>query len=344
MNENFARIGFVGCGSHATNNLYPMLKYARIKLMAICDLNETLARRNAVLFGAERVYTDVDQMLASEDLDGLIVVGPYSLHYEAAKKALVRGIPVFTEKPPAPGLAEAEELVNLARANRTFLMTGFMKRHGMPYAKAREMIASGQFELASGLFKYAHWNGTDLKGMLYNMSIHIIDLALSFFGPAASVTSHMYRSERALSLFVTLRFQSDRLAQLWLDSSQPRIQERMELSGAIDGGNALIIVDNVQHMEVHKQGTNGIDLAAPNLYDIRPTFQLEDIQVWRPDYGIPNLGQSRQYNQGFAGEIREFADAILEKREPYPGTSDVLPALRVIEAILSAPNGSVDLA
>ena len=51
------RIGFIGCGRHATKALYPSLRYAGIDLAAVCDIDENAARRNARWFGAERTYT-----------------------------------------------------------------------------------------------------------------------------------------------------------------------------------------------------------------------------------------------------------------------------------------------
>lgn len=337
-----ARIGFVGCGSHATNNLYPMLRYARCTLEAVCDLDGNLASRNARIFGAPRCYTDAETMLKECELDGVMVVGPPQIHYEIGKAVLERGIPLFVEKPPAPDLLRTGELVDLARAKNTFVMPGFMKRHGMPYAKARRMIATGAFVPAMGFFKYGHW-ATNLQGMLMSMSSHAIDLAISFFGEPRNAVSRLYDSGRAVSLAVTMTFADGRIAQLMLDASQPRIQERVELSGSVDGRNALLVIDDVCHMELHKEGRNGIDLIAPSLPEIAPDFDLQDISIWRPDYGIPNMGQTRHFFQGFAGEVREFVNAILEGREPYPGTEDCLKAMRVIDAILHNPNGSVEL-
>jgi len=77
---------------------------------------------------------------------------------------------------------------------------------------------------------------------------------------------------------------------------------------------------------------------------INPKVHLEGIQVWRPDYAIPNAQQTRHFIQGFAGEVREFIDAIIEKREPYPGTEDALKAMIVIDAIVGNPNKTVQLA
>ena len=233
--KDTVRIGFVGCGSHATNNLYPMLRYARCTLEAVCDLNAGLASRNARIFGAPRSFSDAETMLAECALDGVMVVGPPQMHYGVGKAVLARGIPLFVEKPPAPDLEHARELVDLARAKNTFIMPGFMKRHGLAYAKARRMIETGAFVPAMGFFKYGHWATRDLKGMLLGMSSHPIDLAISFFGEPQSVTSCVYDSGRAISLALTMRFADGRITQLMLDASQPRIQERVELSGAVDG-------------------------------------------------------------------------------------------------------------
>jgi len=72
-----ARVAFIGCGRHATSHLYPCLaQIPELRLMAVCDLNEKLARRNARLVGAERWYTDADELLEKEPkLDGAMIVG-----------------------------------------------------------------------------------------------------------------------------------------------------------------------------------------------------------------------------------------------------------------------------
>jgi myo-inositol 2-dehydrogenase/D-chiro-inositol 1-dehydrogenase len=339
------KLAFVGCGTHSTNNLYPALAYADCVLDAVCDLDRGLAERNARLYGGRSVHTEVERMLDERRPEAVIVVGPPDLHYSAAKLALARGIPTYVEKPTAPDLARTRELVALARANGTFLMTGFMKRWGMTYRKARELIESGRMRPSAGFVKYGHWASGDLRGMLLYMCVHPIDLALSFFGEATSVSSTMAKSAHgAISLALTLRFRSGAICQLMLDSSQPRIQEHVEISGAIDGANALLVADNVQHLELHRQGQGGVDVLAPSMDRIEPTFDLADIQLWRPDYGIPNMGQTRLFFQGFAGAVREFVAAARDRRDPYPSPESAIATMRVVEAICERPDGVTELA
>ena len=340
---NPIKLGFVGCGTHSTNNIYPALKYARCQLQAVCDLNEDLARRNARIFGAPAVYTSAEKMLAEESLDGVLIVGSDALHFELGKKVLARGIPLFVEKPPAPNAAAATELVALAVKHKTFFMAGFMKRFALTYGKIRSMIASGEFVPSSAALRYTHWAGNNINGMLLFMAIHPIDLAISFFGDVKSVTSVSYDSGKALSLGVTLTFASGKWAQLMLGCHGPRIQEHVEISGTIAGKDGYICVDNIASMEVHTAGQSGVDVLAPELAAIQPTYDLDDIKVWRPDFGIPNMGQNSLFLNGYAGEIREFVDCILEKRIPNCGNDAAVRALRVIDAVVTQPNGTVQL-
>ncbi len=339
------RLGFVGCGTHSTTNLYPCLAYADCRLDAVCDRVLPLAERNARLFGGASVYTDVGRMLDERTLDGVLVVGPPEIHHAVGLQVLRRGIPLYVEKPTAPDLPRAEELVRCAREHGTWVMTGYMKRFGTAYRQVREMIRSGSFVPAMGTFRYGHWRSQDLSSMLHVMSVHIIDLAISLFGPVASVTAATTRMpDQGLSVALILRFRSGKLAQVTLDSLMPRIQERIEVSGALNGDNALLVVDNVQHLELHRQGQGGVDLLASELAAIEPRLALQDIQSWRPDYGIPNLGQTRLFFQGFIGAIREFTAAIRERRDCWPSPEEGLQAMQVIEAVLRRPEGTTELA
>ena len=50
------RIGFIGCGFHSTEDLYPCLRCitARAGLVAVCDLKENLAKKDAKWSDFER--------------------------------------------------------------------------------------------------------------------------------------------------------------------------------------------------------------------------------------------------------------------------------------------------
>ena len=343
VEKPLADVAFVGCGTHSTENLYPMLRYSRARLVATCDLDRALAERNARVFGAPHAYTDLAALLDEQRLDGVLLTAAPQQHYELGRRILERGIPLFIEKPPGRTLAQAQELASIARANGTFLMVGYMKRFGLTYREIANAIAAGAFEPAVMHLNYSCWPWDDLREFLIFMAVHPIDLALSLFGPATAVTSAMYRSGHgAISLGLTLHFASGRWAQLTLDSSQARIQERLTISGRYRGSNAVYVVDNVDRIELHLETHGGNDLH-PDLTCISPRVHLDGIQLWRPDHGIPNAQQTRHFFQGYAGEIREFVDAILEGRDARPSTEEGIAAMRIVEAILQRPDGRTDL-
>jgi len=339
-------LGFIGCGTHSTNNTYPMLAYTRARLEAVCDLDERLARRNATLYGdaLTKVFTDAEKMLGETTLDGLMIVGPPAVHYQYGMAALKRGIPVYVEKPPAPNLAMVSEMVATANANNTFIMCGYMKRFGLAYKKIRQMVEGGELQLSTGFFKYSHWS-CDNVNMMWFMSIHIIDLAINFFGKVKTVYSVCNNNCGRVSISLILHHENGLHTQLMLDTSQPRMHERVEVSGRMDGKNALVIVDNVQHMELHTESTDStfIDVLAPSMQEIEPAAGFGGIRVWRPDYAMPNMGQTRHFFQGFAGETREFVDAVREKRAAHPSNDEILDAMRVVEAVVAKPNGLSEL-
>ncbi len=96
-------------------------------------------------------------------------------------------------------------------------------------------------------------------------------------------------------------------------------------------------------LELHTAGQNGIDVGAPTLPEIQPTFDLDDIKVWRPDLGIPNMGQCSTFAGGYAGELRAFVDAVLNGTRPEPSNEQCLPVMQVVDAVLGKPNGTSQL-
>src|SRR5262245_26404641 len=110
------RLAVVGAGSQCTASLMPGIPYIpEIDLIAVCDLKQDLAERNARRFGARAVHTDLAAMLRQEAPDAVMVVGPPQMHEEIGLQVLEAGAHLFIEKPAAPTIAGAKRLVDAAR-------------------------------------------------------------------------------------------------------------------------------------------------------------------------------------------------------------------------------------
>jgi len=149
------RVGMVGGGRGA------FIGAVHRMAMRLDDLIELKAGalsadpENARVSGADlglpsdRVYSSYVEMAAREaarpdGIEAVVIVTPNHLHHPVAKAFLEAGIDVICDKPLATTLAEAKELMALAR-ERGLVFAVTLNNTGYPMIRqAREMIAAGE--------------------------------------------------------------------------------------------------------------------------------------------------------------------------------------------------------
>ncbi len=88
--------------------------------------------------------TDYKQLLANKDIDAIIISAtPETKHYPMAKGSLLAGKHVFLEKPIAVELAEADELISLARSKKLSFTIGYSQRFNPKFAYVKRSIDDG---------------------------------------------------------------------------------------------------------------------------------------------------------------------------------------------------------
>ena len=119
-----ARIGVVGIGWWATFNHIPTIQEGSdAEIVAICDLDEDRLPVVGDRFGISARYTDLDEMLARESLDGVIVSTPHVAHAAPAIRALEAGCHALVEKPMATTEADGRAIAAAAaKAGREVLV------------------------------------------------------------------------------------------------------------------------------------------------------------------------------------------------------------------------------
>lgn len=143
MESKTIRIGFVGCGRIADLQCLGYLGHPRAELFAVCDVDAATARRRAEQWGASRVYTDLEKLLADPDVDAVEILTPHHLHERHAVAALEAGKHVSLQKPPTRTLEELERVARAAeRSGSVFrVFENFM--YYPPHQKAKELVESG---------------------------------------------------------------------------------------------------------------------------------------------------------------------------------------------------------
>ena len=140
-----ARIGVVGIGWWATFNHIPVITGgADADVVAICDLDRDRLEVAGDKFGIASRYEGIDEMLAKEKLDGVVVSTPHVAHAGPAIAALRAGAHVLIEKPMATTATDARAIAAAAKeAGREVLVPTGLNFEDYT-ARARTWVGDGR--------------------------------------------------------------------------------------------------------------------------------------------------------------------------------------------------------
>lgn len=187
------KIGIIGVGNIAGTHIRAYLKNPNVELYAFCDINEEQLKKMGEEFGIERLYTDVNEMLALTEIDAVSVCTWNSAHAECAIAALNAGKHVLCEKPMAVNAVQAEEMKAAAEKNGKLLMIGFVRRYGNDCKILKEFIDTDYFgDIYYAKATYLRRNGNpggwfgdksrSGGGPLIDLGVHVIDLVRYLMG------------------------------------------------------------------------------------------------------------------------------------------------------------------
>lgn len=134
------RVAVVGAGIYGQNHLNGFSWNPNSELVAVCDLNEAAAKRAAESFGC-KAYTDLDELLTTEDIDAVSVATPDPYHKDPVITAIRHGKHVLVEKPMATTLADAREIIDAAEKAGVRVMVDYHKRWDPASIAVRNKLA-----------------------------------------------------------------------------------------------------------------------------------------------------------------------------------------------------------
>lgn len=155
------RVGVVGCGDVAGRRYLPALEVAQagVELVGLCDPHESRARAAAESVqswaAGVGVYTSLTAMLDGARPDAVFNLTPKQHHASVSQACLEAGISVYSEKPMAATLAEADRLIETAAGNSVLLLCAPATAVTRRFAWVREIVASGPYgPLTLGVAQY----------------------------------------------------------------------------------------------------------------------------------------------------------------------------------------------
>ncbi len=137
-------VGIIGTGFIGPVHIQALRRMPFVKVAAIAENSEELARSKAEALGIAAYYGDYRKLLADPGIDAVHICSPNFLHYEMAKACLSAGKHVVCEKPLAVSPQEAEELVSLARDRGLANAVHFNIRYYPLIRNLKLMVSSGE--------------------------------------------------------------------------------------------------------------------------------------------------------------------------------------------------------
>jgi predicted dehydrogenase len=134
------RFGLVGTGRITDWVLKGAFEDPRFVAQAVCSRTVDSARTFASKYDIPDIYTDIDDMASSPDIDAVYIGTPNHTHADIAIKCLNKGKHVLCEKPFASDAAQAEKMVAAARDNGVIIMEAMISTLSPNFRKTCELI------------------------------------------------------------------------------------------------------------------------------------------------------------------------------------------------------------
>lgn len=261
------RFGVAGCGVIGEAHIRAIEALPFASLTALADVPGSARAANLGKTRKVRVYDDLEDMLASEDLDVVNVCTPSGLHASQAVKVMRSGRHVMVEKPMALSLEQADDMLKAESESGVKLAVISQHRFDGAALRIHALIggeAFGQVSLATAhvpwwrtqtYYDSDAWRGTAQLdgGVLLNQAIHSIDLLRWFMGPVRSVLAYgdtlTHEMETEDVGVAVIRFAGGTLGAIAATTGAfPGLATRIEILG--DRGSAVIEDDRLSVLEL----------------------------------------------------------------------------------------------
>jgi predicted dehydrogenase len=314
------RLAQVGIGQWGKNLLRNFAELGEVTW--ICDADPQRLADFGARYPAARATQDLDDLLADDGVDAVVVATPVPTHYELAKRALEAGKHVFVEKPPAMRGGEMEELCELAEERSRVLMPGHLLLYHPGVRKLKELVDSG--ELGEVLCVYGNRQNLGTirlhENALWSLGVHDLSVLLYLIDEEpAELWAH---GNAFLTpgvedvVFCYLRFPSGKIAHMHLSWLDPHKIRRL----TVVGRDKMVVFDD---MELERKIT---------IYDKAPEQPTTTYGEWRTRTGdiyspkIPNTEPLRV-------ECEHFLSLVGGEGDPHRAARDGLVVVRALEQL-----------
>ena len=322
------KIGWIGCGIHATQMLLPQLVRHDVEIVGLCDIDAKRLVDAGRQFGVSRLTNDAEELIGTRGIDAIgMAVGP-DQHLHFGKLALDRGLSVFMEKPPSGTAEGARELRSASERSGKPLLVGFMKRYSVGNKIAHNIIKSGRFGPVLGLTGYymtapGYFTGNvDYTGFFLHHCVHYMDLASFFVSPIRTISARKVEKTPGRVLFhVGFEFDCGAIGNIAMGTIQSRGTpvERIELMG----DHQRLEIDDVIEVRWNRNPPFKVDDPDATLADDVDTL------TWRPNF----TAAANEDPKGYHSLLADVVPALSGASTAAPTIHDGVIAMEWLEML-----------
>lgn len=281
-------IAIIGCGKQAPKHISGLINRDEVDCIVVADLFSEQAQKLAESYDEKVVTSSIDDVFDDAKIDGVIISTPTPSHFDLCCRAIESGKAFLVEKPLSATLAEARTLLELSIKKNVPGMVGYIYRFS-PIYEAFNTILKEQnqviglpahvFFRISGRGSHQEWKHKKEKngGAISEMMVHMIDLAVWYFGNAANIRLldvALVRRERIITgetvncdaedwVVAHLTMQGGVRVLIQADMTSPVFKQFAEINGSngiLEGSIQPHYADAITLFEPCGEYTNGYQL------------------------------------------------------------------------------------
>lgn len=177
MSFNGVKVSVIGCGVWGKNLVRNF--YNLESLYSVCDMDAEILCSVSSQYKGVKCICNFDELLETDEVNGIVIATPSHTHYKLVKKALMAGKNVYVEKPIATSAIEAKELNELAEEKGLVLMVGHLLLYHPAVTRLKSLVKDGVL----GEIKYVQSDRLNVnffrndRSVLWDLTPHDLSMA-----------------------------------------------------------------------------------------------------------------------------------------------------------------------
>ncbi|MFE6037616.1 Gfo/Idh/MocA family oxidoreductase [Streptomyces sp. NPDC056452] len=248
------RVGLVGYGLAGSVFHAPLIAATEgLVLDTVVTSNEERQAQARAEFPGVRCAASPDELLSrADELDLIVIASPNRTHVPIATAALEAGLSVVVDKPLAGTAAEARELAALAESRGLLLSVFQNRRWDNDFRTLAQLIEDGELgDVLRFESRFERWrpelkggwresgDPEEIGGLLFDLGSHVVDQALTLFGPAVQVyaESDVRRAGAAADddTFIAITHANGVRSHLYVSATTAQLGPRFRVLGSKAG-------------------------------------------------------------------------------------------------------------